>query len=102
MSDFARASGFPDGGVDPAVVAKWMSGARKPNPASCDLVADVLGADLDEVLALVGHRAREQPDDPRVADLVAMLRRVRLTDERYQTLKAMLDVMRRIDSGRAG
>jgi len=100
MSDFARRSGWPDGpnAADPAVVAKWMRGERKPSPESCDLIADVLGADLDEVLALNGHRPRDAADDPRVADLVAKLRRVRMTDERYELVEALLDRMRRLDA----
>ena len=100
MSDFARASGWPDrpGSVDPAVVAKWMRGERRPRPESCDVIADVLGADLDEVLALNGHRPRDATVDPHVADLLAKLRRVQMTNERYEIISALLDRMRLLDA----
>ncbi len=33
-----------------------MRGERIPGPESCNLVADILGGDLDIVLALARHR----------------------------------------------
>jgi transcriptional regulator with XRE-family HTH domain len=52
----------------PSVVNRWARGERTPNPASCDLLADVLGIDRDLVLAVAGHRPEAEPiaeGDPR-------------------------------------
>ena len=60
-ADFARLAG-----VNPSLVTRWLHGT-KPSPESCDLIADVLGVDLDLVLGLAGHRANVdelEPDDP--------------------------------------
>lgn len=66
QSDFARRAK-----VATSTVSNWASGARVPDPTSCDLIADVLRVPLDEVLAAAGHRPllddRILPDDPRAA-----------------------------------
>src|SRR5919112_753126 len=52
--------------VPSGTISRWMTGERQPSSRSCDLLADVLGVDLDLVLTLAGHRpeaAVHQPDD---------------------------------------
>lgn len=44
-------------------ISKWMSGKRQPDTASCALIADILGADLDTVLELAGHKPKRQGDE---------------------------------------
>lgn len=61
---FARRSGIPQ-----STINTWWQGQRVPDPASCDLIADVLGLDLDLVLWQAGHRPLAEtapPDDPRM------------------------------------
>jgi hypothetical protein len=70
-----------------------------PDPAGCDLIADVLGVDRDEVLAIAGHRPRDEelaPDDPR-RDLFALMKRIKWNDERTGTMRAMLEYWRADD-----
>lgn len=38
-------------------ISKWIRGVRQPDPASCERLALILGADPDYVLELAGHRA---------------------------------------------
>jgi transcriptional regulator with XRE-family HTH domain len=84
-AEFARRLDMPSG-----TISRWMSGERQPNTASCDRIADIFGVDVDLVLTLAGHRpedTRLQPDDE-LAELFAMLKRVRLTPDRLAGLKA--------------
>ncbi len=79
------------------MVSQWITGARMPSPESCDRLADVLGADLDHILALAGHRPAAllyEPDAERAA-IIAAVRRVDLTPERVAVLRALLDVWAR-------
>lgn len=39
-------------------VSMWINGQRVPDPSSIDKIADVLFVDVDEVLAIAGHRPR--------------------------------------------
>lgn len=59
-------------------ISKWSRGIRQPDPASLERLAYVLGADLDYVLALGGHRrSTERPvseRERRAADIAAMVR----------------------------
>ena len=50
---FAKKIGKPQG-----TVSRWLTGARIPDPDSCDRIADVLFVDPDEVLVIAGHRPR--------------------------------------------
>lgn len=93
LADFARRLG-----IAPSIPSRWLSvRGRRPSPASCDLIADAFGMDVDEVLTLAGHRPRQAKlvdDDPRRAELATKLARAVLSDERYWVLATLLDGMR--------
>jgi hypothetical protein len=58
-------------------------------------VAVALGVDLDGLLTLAGHRPRApRDDDPWTATLVAKVRQVRWTPERFLIVDALLDDLR--------
>lgn len=62
----------------PSTVSTWTSGDRIPDPDSCDLIADVLLRDLDEVLEAAGHRPPSYelpPGDPR-RTAIALIRQL--------------------------
>jgi transcriptional regulator with XRE-family HTH domain len=89
QAHFARAAG-----VDVSMVSRWLRG-RRPDPASLERVAVALGVDLDALLTLAGHRPRSpRDDDPRVAALVAKVRQVQWTPERFLIVDALLDDLR--------
>lgn len=89
QADFARATE-----IDVSMVSRWLQG-RRPDPASLERVAEALGVDLDTLLTLAGHRPRTpRDDDPRVAALVAKVRQITWTPERYLIVDAMLDDLR--------
>jgi transcriptional regulator with XRE-family HTH domain len=76
------------------MVSRWLHG-RRPDPASLERVAEALGADLDALLTLAGHRPRSpRDDDPRVASLVAKVRQITWTPERFLIVDALLDDLR--------
>ena len=90
QSDFARRVGASTG-----LVSMWLAGKRVPSPASCDRIADVFGLPVDDVLTLAGHRPATEPirpDDPR-AELIGLVKRVRLTPERVWLLRQQLQGM---------
>lgn len=85
--DFVAKSGVPY-----STVYAWAVGTRRPDPASIDVIADVLGTDLDLVLNLAGHRPATEPidlNDPKT-ELIGMLKRVRVDQSRTRTLRAIL------------
>lgn len=89
QADFARATE-----IDVSMVSRWLRG-RRPDPASLERVAVALGADLDALLTLAGHRPRTpKDDDPRVASLVAKVRQITWTPERFLIVDALLDDLR--------
>jgi transcriptional regulator with XRE-family HTH domain len=89
QADFARVVG-----VDVSMVSRWLQG-RRPDPASLERVAAGLGVDLDALLTLAGHRPRSaRDDDPQVATLVAKVRQIRWTPERFLIVDALLDDLR--------
>ena len=54
-------------------ISKWMSGKRQPDTVSCAAIADVLGVDLDMVLALAEHKPASV-GDPLIDSIAASLR----------------------------
>jgi transcriptional regulator with XRE-family HTH domain len=89
QADFARAAG-----VDVSLVSRWLRG-RRPDPVSLERVAVSLGVDLDLLLTLAGHRPPAPRDaDPRVATLVAKVRQIAWTPERFLIVDALLDDLR--------
>ncbi len=86
-AELARRLHVPSG-----TISRWMTGERQPSSRSCDLLADVLGVDLDLVLTLAGHRPGPEdpaPDDQR-ADIIALLERINLTPDRAAGLLGTL------------
>ncbi|MGH2618676.1 MAG: helix-turn-helix domain-containing protein [Thermomicrobiales bacterium] len=93
QADFARTTG-----VDVSMVSRWLQG-RRPDPASLERVAAALGVDFDALLTVAGYRPRSpRDDDPRVASLVAKVRQVNWTAERFLIVDALLDDLRRRSS----
>jgi transcriptional regulator with XRE-family HTH domain len=93
QADFARAAG-----VDVSMVSRWLQG-RGPQHRGMEGGAAALGADLDALLTLAGHRPRSpRDDDPRVATLVAKVRQVMWTPERFLIVDALLDDLRQRSS----
>lgn len=61
-------------GTNSSVVSRWVRGERVPDTKSVDKIADVLGYDVDFVLALAGHRpAMEIDEDDLRAELHALI-----------------------------
>ena len=73
QSDFARKAGVSTG-----LVSNWVSGVRRPSPASVDKIADALMIDVDDVLMRAGHRPALSTDaiDALHARIDPYLRRV--------------------------
>lgn len=91
-------------GKEPSVVSRWLSGQRRPNSESCDLIADALGVDTDVVLTLVGHRPGKQPISPtdeREA-IIDLLWLIEPTQDRLGGLKGTLQNWYEIDRTRKG
>ena len=86
-ADLARRLGKPAG-----TVARWLRGERRPDPRSCDLLADVFNADVDELLSLVGHRPKDDRREPNgeYARFAAMLKKVDLAS-RGKGLESLLN-----------
>jgi hypothetical protein len=78
--------------VPSGTISRSLTGERQSSWRSCDLLADVLGVDLDLVLTLAGHRpeaAASEPDDQRAA-IIALLERITLTPDRAAGLQGTL------------
>jgi transcriptional regulator with XRE-family HTH domain len=89
-SDFARKLKRP-----PSMVNRWARGVRIPNPASCDLIADVLGIDVDVVLWQAGHRPVApglDADDPRI-EIHGLVDRVNWTPANLRIIRGVLRSM---------
>ena len=87
-----------------ALSAAGCPGSVEPSSRSCDLLADVLGVDLDLVLTLAGHRPgpeAPEPDDQR-ADIIALLERITLTPDRAAGLLGTLSSWLELDRAAAG
>jgi transcriptional regulator with XRE-family HTH domain len=88
QADFARATG-----VDVSMISRWLHG-RRPDPGSLERVAETLGLDLDGLLSMAGYRQQPRNDDPRVATLMAKVRQVEWTPERFLIVDALLEDLR--------
>lgn len=88
QADFARATG-----VDVSMISRWLHG-RRPDPASLERIAETLGLDLDGLLSMAGYRQPRRNDDPRVATLMAKVRQVEWTPERFLIVDALLEDLR--------
>jgi len=87
-ADFHRRADVPR-----PTVYTWVKGTRLPDPASVDVIADVFGLNVDDVLAIAGHRPHVDPippDDPR-RELVAIAERLdrRKVDMAIRVLRAL-------------
>lgn len=63
-----------------------------PDPPLCDVIADVLGLDVDDVLTIAGHRPSVvaiPPDDPR-RELHALVDRIDWRSDRFEVVRNML------------
>lgn len=72
----------------------WTSGKRIPAPTSIDRIADLLGADIDAVLAIAGHRPPDidiDPDSPG-EQIAALARRIEWDEGRFEGIREMFTV----------
>lgn len=84
-------------GIAPGVVSNWVTGRRKPTIESATRIADALDVDVATVLARLGADVDTGTDDERLAAITGMLRRARLTPDRYATIEAILSGWLRTD-----
>lgn len=84
QADFARKLCVSTG-----LVSNWITGVRRPNPESCDRIADVLFVDVDEVLAIAGHRPYDIDIDPDAPgeQIAVMARRISWSEDRYESIR---------------
>lgn len=78
--------------LSPSTVSDWARGQKIPDPSSIDVIADVFGIDVDEVLTRAGHRPQVEPfdpDDPK-REFRAMISRLEMTEEKEVALRALL------------
>ena len=85
QSDFARRTGFTTG-----TVSRWLRNERTPDPASCDIIADVLHMDVAEVLRHAGHLPDVPVDSEQVREFTALLRRIAWTEDREAFVRSVL------------
>lgn len=69
-------------GMTAAAVYRWTVGERVPSTHSCDIIADVLGLPLDDVLTIAGHRTYIPKEE---------------TEEVIDKLRPLLDLMESSD-----
>jgi len=94
QSDFARSAGVPK-----STVSAWYRGVRLPDPPMCDVIADVFGLPVDDVLTIAGHRPATEPikpDDPRT-EFIGLVKRVKWTPERVAMMRSILTGMAEYD-----
>lgn len=75
--------------VQNATVSRWISGVRQPDTESCERIADVLFLDVDEVLAIAGHRPCDIDIDPDAPgeQIAVMARRISWSEDRYESVR---------------
>jgi transcriptional regulator with XRE-family HTH domain len=80
-------------------VSMWARGLRKPDPDSCERIADALGLDVDLVLTMAGHRPpsyETDPNDPKELT-IQRLRRLKWDRARNVTLAGIIDAWEKED-----
>lgn len=88
-AEFARKAG-----VTQSMVSRWKDGSQ-PSPEILRRVAARLGEDFDDLLFMAGYRKRPpSADPPRHAELIAKLRQVDLTRDRYLALLSIIETWR--------
>lgn len=90
VSDLAR-----EMGIRPSLISKWMLGQTVPSIKNLQKLSAALSLNEDSVLALVGLRQEQPEDDPRILHLIAQIRAIDWTDDRYAIIRAALGEMRR-------
>jgi len=77
-------------GVSTGAVSEWVNGHRRPEPPSCDRIADALGLPWDVVLAKAGHRERveQTPDQELRGELKGVIDRLSVVQ--LETVRPML------------
>lgn len=89
QADLARKSGLTQGRI-----SDWLNDKRRPNPASCDKLADALGESVDVVLAMAGHRPHAYDQDtPDQAAMISLIRKIRWTTDREEQIRSLLATM---------
>jgi transcriptional regulator with XRE-family HTH domain len=95
QSEFAQAVE-----VDHSVVSRWLTGDRTPSAAMVLHMAQTLGVDEDELLQCAGYRQGPPRElSPQQADLIAKIRQIRWTRDRYLAVDALLENLRQRDPG---
>ena len=93
QAEFAQAVG-----VDHSVVSRWRNGERTPSPAMVQHIAQTLGVDEDDLLHLAGYRHGSPSEvTPEQADLIAKIRQIHWTRDRYLAVDALLENLRQRD-----
>lgn len=95
QTDFAKRVGTSTGSV-----AMWMNGHRIPSTESCERIAVVLSADLDDVMRAAGHLPPDpyhpNPDSP-PERFHAMMKRIQWDPQREAMIDAILRQMVEFD-----
>jgi transcriptional regulator with XRE-family HTH domain len=90
-------------GVSTGRVSEWTTGTARPNPRSCDRIADALGADLREVMQRAGHLPPDPEPNPLAADLCAKVRKIDWSlPGRFGPMEGLLDQHLEFDRQRKG
>src|SRR4051794_10303680 len=93
QTEFAQAVG-----VDHSVVSRWITGDRTPSAAMVQHIAQTLGVDEDDLLQWAGYRQGSSREmSPEQADLMAKIRQIRWTRDRYLAVDALLENLRQRD-----
>lgn len=76
-------------GAERSGVSLWVSGKRKPYPASAQRIADAFNLPRNEVLGLLGYGEDEPEADK--ARIIAKVKAVKLNPDRIAFLNGLLD-----------
>ena len=86
QTEFANAVG-----VSTSTVSRWL-GDRQPDASYADRIADALQLDVSDVMAKMGYlpASSDDGDSPELRQIIALLRRVQLTEDRAAGLEGTL------------